>query len=318
MKNFVVSVRGGISSASALKLILDQHPSADVKAVFADVKGTGYSHFWSDMPEIEYLLHERFGGESRDTYRFIWQVASYLQHPIHRIEDGRSIYAVFGETKSFSFLAGNKVVCKASEYLKREAIAQWVEDTYPPSSEITMVFGFVKFEDHRLVNAQGYWSWRLPQYHIKCVAPLIESFDQDKVLIDSCHLGDWLFQIGIEPPAAYVDGLPHNNCQGRCVHAGQTQWEVVYNTDFEGYMYAAWQEMRIRKLVGVKSTILKNQRKGADPKLTLYDFIEMIKSGDINRRDLGSACGCFTSPAFARFNKGILTKNAEEEVNSSF
>ena len=83
----IVSFSGGLGSAEALKQTVDKYGKDNVIALFADVKGSGLSHNWS-FPAIDNLLHERFGGESRDLYRFMWELSSYLEIPVQRLEDG--------------------------------------------------------------------------------------------------------------------------------------------------------------------------------------------------------------------------------------
>lgn len=287
MRKTIVSVSGGFGSAYALKKAIDLYGKDNVIAVFADVKGTGYSHTWSDLPELEYLLHERFGGESRDTYRFLWQLSYALDIDIIRLEDGRSIWSVFAETRSFRLFVNGKFFCKASEALKRVVIADWIDAQSFEAGSIQMVLGMSFWEGHRLYNAQGWWRARLG-WDIEVVSTLGQ-YDDD------CQMVLWANSIGLEIPKAYSNGLSHNNCGGKCVMAGQTNYAILYRTDFEGFMYAAWQEMRLRTIVGIDATILKDGRKGYDPSLTLVDFAQRVIDDDVDEKDVGKGCSCFTS-----------------------
>lgn len=294
----IVSISGGLGSAYALKMCIEKCGRENVIAVFADVKGTGYSHFWSDFPAVEYLLQERFGGESQDTYRFIWQLSHALDIDIERLEDGRSIWSVFGQTRSFLLKVGPRALCKASELLKREMIAGWLEKQN--IGEFQMALGMYPLENHRVENARHWWSARLNQ-PIHVFSPLIDAFEQDKAFVDNCVVSDWLNDLGIEAPAAYSEGFPHNNCRKICVHAGQNQWAELYKLDTEGYLYAAYQENNIRMKRDVNATILKITRDGITIPITLYDFIPMIEKGEYNKRDMGGSCSCFTSNAMTKF-----------------
>lgn len=289
----ILSISGGLGSAYALKLAQDKEGRENVDAVFADVKGTGYSHFWSERPEIETLLHERYGGETRDTYRFIWQIASLLDTPIERLEDGRSIWAVFGETRSFALMVGDKVLCKASEYLKRETIAQWIEARYEPGA-YRMALGMGVFEGHRVYKAQGYWRKRLG-WDVEVYSPIIEHFQKHRRVWDNCAIADWLNGVGIEAPEAYRQNYLHNNCSQQCVLAGQSQWAWLYKTAPVRYLYAADKERDIRRKLGIAATILSIERDGVKFPVTLYEFIAYIERDEVNEKDLGGSCSCFTS-----------------------
>lgn len=290
----IVSVSGGLSSAYALKTAIEREGRENVIAVFADVKGSGASHFWSDLPVIELLLHERFGGESRELYRFLWQVSNALDMPVERLEDGRSIWAVFAQARAFRLFVNNKFFCKASEWLKRETIAQWIEaQGYEPGT-YRMALGMSFWEDHRIVGAQAYWRKRLG-WDVDVYSPIADKS------IDPCVMSNWLNDAGIEVSSAYTRGLEHDNCGGICVQAGQNQFAAVYQHEPERYQYAAWQENRLRQIVGIDATILKNERGGSARPMSLNEFEPRILAGDWDRRDLGGSCSCFTSPAMVKF-----------------
>jgi hypothetical protein len=273
----------------------------NITAVFADVKGTGATHFWSDLPVVETLLHERYGGESQDLYRFLWQISSALDIPIERLEDGRSIWAVFAEAKMFRLYSGGRFFCKASEWLKREVIAQWLESEFEPGS-FRIALGMGYWEGHRTVNAQAYWRKRLG-WDVEVFSPI-----SDK-RIDICVMSDWLNTLGIEASDAYKQGLQHDNCRMFCVQAGQNQYALAYELDYLGYIYAAWQEDRLRKLVGIDATILKDERGGETKPMSLYEFEDRIKAGDWNRRDIGGSCSCFAAPAMTAFLAQVEIKS---------
>ncbi len=197
----IVSVSGGLSSAYTLKLAIDQYGKENVIAVFADVKGTGASHFWSEFPALEDLLHERFGGESADTYRFLWQLSHALDIDIIRLEDGRSIWAVFGQKRAFAMFANGSTFCMASESLKRELIAQWALSTLEPGTfQIALGMGY--FEGHRTTNARKWWARRLG-YDVNVFSPAADLYVTHKKIIDDCDMMDWLNSTGIELPLAY-------------------------------------------------------------------------------------------------------------------
>lgn len=286
----IVSVSGGLASAYALKLAVEKYPLVD--AVFADVKGTGYSHFWSEFPEVEYLLHERFGGEGASNYRFLWQLSAALDTPIARIEDGRSIWAVAGQSKAFRLYIAGRFFCKASEQLKREACARHIETHYAPGT-YRIALGMGVLEPHRVKNAQGYWRARLG-WDVEVFSPLIEDYRATGRDMNNCELMAWASDLGLGVPDAYAEGFEHANCNEQCFQAGQTHFERLYQRRPMHYAYAAWQEMRVTAGCGFDATILKDERGGKTRKMSLYAFEERIRVGDVNRKSATSPCACNT------------------------
>lgn len=296
-KKIIVSVSGGLGSAYALDMCIKKYGKENVVAVFADVKGTGYSHYWSEFPHLEHMLHERFGGESRDTYEFLWHLSYALDIPIERIGSEFTIYTVFGLTRSFLLKIGAKNLCKASEWLKREAMANWIEQNFEPHT-FRMALGMGIFEGHRVENARHWWTNRL-EYDVDVFSPMIDAYNETKAYSDTCSYATWTNEIELSVPKAYSDNLLHNNCAAKCVHAGQNQWAWLYLNDREGYLYAAYQEYNLRHRVGINATILKMERDGVAFPITLFEFIEYIETDTYNKRDLGGSCSCFTAPAIA-------------------
>jgi hypothetical protein len=307
---YIVSVSGGLASAYALSKAIACYGKENVIAVFADVKGSGDSHFWSEFPALETLLHERYGGETQDTYRFLWQLSYALDIDILRLSDGRSIWAVFAETKSFRLFVNGKFFCKASEMLKRLVIADWIDTQDFAPESVTMILGMGFWESHRLHNAQGWWRARLG-WEIDVMSPL-DRYD------DECQMALWADGIGLELPSAYKKGYSHNNCGAICVMAGQTNYAKLYRDDPERFHYAAWQEMRLRRVVGIDATILKDSRgDGPGRAMTLTDFAERVKIGDVDEKDMGQSCACFTSSATATLLAGTRVDKVKANRNAN-
>lgn len=298
----ICSVSGGLSSAYTLDQCIQQYGHENVIALFADVKGTGYSHWWSDFPEVEYLLHERFGGESRDLYRFLWQVSNALDHPIERLEDGRSIWGVAADTKAFLLkLPNGLAVCKASEYLKRITIASWVKDRFK-ADEYRMALGMRWDEAHRVNYARQWWSGYM-DYDVDVFSPMLELATSQKTFIDECALSLWAHDKGLDISSAYKNNLEHDNCNAVCFHAGISQYAWVYEFDRLAFDYAAYQERNLRRKGIINATILKDQRGQEVKPLTLDRLAERLEAGDVIKRKLGGMCQCFIHPPMAQFLK---------------
>lgn len=291
---YLVSVSGGLGSAEALRCAIEQYGRENVIAVFADVKGRGDLETFG-MPTVQGLLHERYGGESRDTYRFIWQLSHLLDINIHRIEDGRTIWQVFYERKALSPPGKGFGYCPASEELKSQVIADWIKKNLEPRT-FTMLLGMSADEQHRIKKAKENWKARLG-YNVEVTSPLL-----DRLLVDNAAIIRWLQKNDIQPPSAYGYGYSHNNCNRVCVLAGQTSYALLYKEDKDAYMHAAWREATWQRATGSKATILVDRRKhkkvnGKGVPMSLYEFAERIERGDIqSSMDVG-VCQCFVQPS---------------------
>lgn len=284
---YIVSVSGGLGSAEALKRTIEKHGKENTVALFADVKGSGKTHYWS-APVVDELLHERFGGEAHDLYRFLWQLSAHFEIPIERLEDGRSIWRVFADNRAFRVWSGNQFVHKCSELLKRQILKAWITQHMKESYIIVLGMGWD--EKHRLVKARAYWENEVE-------SPL-------DVSADSCHTTKWLTEAGIEIPSAYSNGLEHNNCFGGCIAAGQSHYAQLYKTRKDIYLYWAYMERSIQQHIGKDVTILKDERNGFAKPMSLYSFIPRIEAGDYPKHDWGG-CGCFVGQT-AMFDMSAL------------
>lgn len=316
---YIVSVSGGLGSAEALKRTIETYGKDNVIAVFADVKGDG-SMPWLGMPTITTLLNERFGGESRDTYRFIWQLSHALDIDIIRLEGTKTIWDAFIDAKAITPMTG---VCPASEQLKRERIAQWIEQQGYQPGQYAMVLGMGWDEEHRTKSSAAYWFKRMG-WPVPVIAPnakqafyayipssgraIFTTYPTDfKYMYATKEVTAlWCTELGCEIASAYKDGMDHDNCGKKCVLAGLSQYAIVYDIDREGYLWVAWMEWNVQRYLGKPYTILRNQRKdSAVVALSLYLFADSdtveaqlmnrpnIHLGNFNKMATG-ACTCFT------------------------
>lgn len=282
---YIVSVSGGLGSAEALKRTIENYGKENTIAVFADVKGDG-SHYWLGMPAVTRLLHERFGGETRDTYKFIWQLSNHFDIEIERLSSNRSIWDIFVKTKSLRMYSGGAFLCKASEMLKRQPIADFIRKYVKDDYKIVLGMGWD--EMHRVKNANRYWR------NVQKLDTEVITLNAEKPIATKESSILWALQNMIEVPEAYENGFANNNCNNACVQAGQGHFANPYRVNKPIYLYWAWMEYQFQQVVGHGYTILKDARNGKTTRLSLYDFIERIESGDYRALDFG-ACGCFTN-----------------------
>lgn len=286
---YIVSVSGGLGSFEALRRTIETHGKENTVAVFADVKGDGATH-WFSFPAIDALLHERYGGESRDLYRFLWHISYVLDIPIERLSGGATIWTQFAKSRAMRVWTGKGFYCPASELLKRERIAQWIEKRYTPG-KYTMVLGMGWDESHRVEKAKIWWSKRMG-WDVPITAP-----NGEKPYADNMTITAWLRARGIKRSKTYDNGFQHDNCNNGCVHAGQGHFAQLYKTAKAEYLYWAYMERQIQQYLGKFVTILKDERGGTTNPLSLYDFIPRIRVEDYRKLDFG-ACGCFTYSLF--------------------
>jgi hypothetical protein len=263
----IVSASGGLGSTEAWKRTVERYGKENTVVVFADVKGDGRTHtYFSPMPEFLLdLLHERYGGESRDTYRFLWQLSHHFDTPINVVKyKSNSIFTTFAERRAFRIHAGGAFVCPASQKNKRVAIANWIKENYG-DEEITMVLGMGWDEEHRTKNAQYWWS-KVMGREIPVWAP-----NAEKPYADNMSISAWLMELGIEIPSAYKIGLSHNNCGGGCTQAGLSHWAKLYFERREVYLYWAEMERQLQVYMGKFVTILKRTKDGVGYPKTCYE-----------------------------------------------
>lgn len=278
----IVSVSGGLGSAETLKRCIDTYGRENVIAMFADVKGRGDGHYWT-IPTVDALLHERFGGESRDTYRFLWQLSYALDIPIIRLEDGRSIWRVMADNKAIRLFSGGRFVHKCSSELKREAIAMWIVSTQT-IGDYQIALGMKWDEQHRVKASQTYWRSRLG-WGVNVIAPNGFANNADTIA--------WLKRLGVDIPASYTEGFEHNNCNGGCIAAGQGHFARLYRERPNIYAYWQYQETQLARYIGSPVTILKYQKGGDVFPISLADFVGRIETDQCDMQEVGG-CGCFT------------------------
>ncbi len=280
---YIVSISGGLGSAEALKRAIEKFGKENVIAIFADVKGTG-EHSYMKMPVITKLLHERYGGEHRDLYRFIWRLSYHFDIPIERIGTDESIWDVFARKRAMRLVIGKVFFCVASEELKRRAIARWIQENV--KEDFTLILGMAWDEEHRVKSASHWWAkWfgrDIPVISLNGESPVATN--------ESTAL--YFIQNEIEISSSYKDEFEHDNCGGGCTQAGQGHYANLYHKRPMVYYYWAWMEYMLGRYLGEYYTILKDERDGKTKRLSLTDFIPRILAKDYRKQE-GIACSCF-------------------------
>lgn len=259
----VVMFSGGIGSWATAKRVAEEHGTDDLVLLFADVKGDTVN------PHI---------GEDEDTYRFIEAAAKNVGGQLVRVADGRNIWEVFRDDR---FL-GNSRLANCSKFLKQKPCRDWLEENCPNGSAYVYV-GIDWTETHRLPAIEKAY---LP-YIAK--APLTEP-----PWINKEDMIRWCENEGLAPPRAYALGLPHNNCGGGCVRAGQGQFKMLLEQNPERYAVWEQKEQELREHLGKDVAILRDRRGGTLKPLPLSVFRRRV-SGEpelVDADEIGG-CGCF-------------------------
>lgn len=217
--------------------------------------------------------------EDADTYRFLRDSAANVGAPLVVIADGRNIWELFADEG----MIGNTRVDHCSRVLKREMCDRWLSENCDPADTVVLIGYDIqereRFERTRRNYAAKGWC---------CEAPLCE-----KPYISRRELKDWARAEGLAEQRLYQLGMPHANCGGLCVKAGQSHFahalRVIPAT------YARWEaeEEEFRRATGKDVSILRDRRGGKTAPLTLRAFRERIEAGGQCELFGPTGCSCF-------------------------
>jgi len=256
---FVVQFSGGVSSWGAARIVLES----------VMVSGDSLELLFADT-----LM------EDEDTYAFLEAGAADLGVEVTRVADGRTIWEVF---KDKGFL-GNSRVDPCSRILKRDLLLRYMNDTFDLLDTV-IVFGLDWMEMNRVDSVRE----RMRPW--ATLFPLADPIDG--VPAYSKHdLLDWAARRGLPKQRLYEWGLPHANCGGMCVKAGQGAAARLLEVFPE--RYAEWEanEEDVRQHLGQDVTIMKMKPAGVDVPVTLRTFREGIESGNITIPEFVDWGGC--------------------------
>lgn len=260
---------GGLGSWVTAKRVADRHGTEDLWLVFADVKGK------STSPHA---------GEDADTYRFIAEASENVGGTLVALNEGRDIWQVFHDDR---FL-GNSRLANCSKFLKQVPCREWLDANCDPA-DTTVYVGIDWTETRRLpAITRGYQPFA-------ALAPLTEPpYLDQRAMEDACRAE------GIEPPIAYAQGFPHNNCGGFCVRSGQAQMQRLLTVNPERYAYHEAKEQALCDYLGKDVAVLRDRRHlrrgGRVAPLTLRRFRERLEAQPqlFDELDWGG-CGCFVA-----------------------
>ena len=181
----IVSLSGGSASAVAADRVLKKYGSENVTLWFADT-------LWEDD----------------DLYRFLDDLEKKWDKKIVRFTDGRTPLEVAKEKK----LIPSSYAAPCSYFLKQLPFRKFLESHEKP---VTVHLGLDFTEEHRHTKP-------------KEIYEQIEGVSVDFPLMwkPFSYIGytKTIEEWGIKIPRLYKMGFPHNNCGGRCVRQGASEW----------------------------------------------------------------------------------------------
>jgi 3'-phosphoadenosine 5'-phosphosulfate sulfotransferase (PAPS reductase)/FAD synthetase len=229
---------GGITSAVACKLAIDQYGKDNCKVIMLDTMNEHY-----------------------DTYRFLKDCEAWYGLPIELLRSEN--YENIEETwfKHLSLNTAKGAIC--SYMLKRRVREQW-EKT---ANFTNQVYGF-EYSPKEIKRAKAF---TINHGHTNPIYPLIDA-KMDK---DSCI--KYVRDNGIEIPLAYSMGYHNNNCLNTgCVQGGIGYWKKIQKEMPELFDKMAKVEHDLTNKKGVPVTMLKDQSNKAKIKASDWKYANLV------------------------------------------
>ena len=181
----IVSISGGTASAVAAERVINRYGRDSVTLWFADT-------LWEDD----------------DLYRFLKDLEIRWQKPMYVHREGRTPLQVAED----NHIIPNQKIAPCSRKLKQIPFRDFLKNF--AGERVTVHIGMDWKEMHRhdaprkayeseTVSVDFPLMWK--PYEFRPYAQIVKSW-------------------GIEPPRLYKLGFPHNNCGGRCVRQGISEW----------------------------------------------------------------------------------------------
>lgn len=234
--------------------------------------------------------------EDDDLHRFLYDLETYLKHPIIRLKDGRDPWQVFEDVGYI----GNSQKAHCSKMLKTQMVAKFANMVCRPDDP--MILGMYRDESERLDRAAVNWAPR--PVRSRLIEQSIYPSDVEQIVC---------VEAGIKKPRLYDMGFPHNNCGGMCVRAGQGQFARLLDLRPATYAKNEQRNEQVRKTIAKRAAeriaagtykgktggessggFIRVKRNGVTEYLHMKEFRERVQSGELipARYEMGG-CGCF-------------------------
>ena len=253
----IVSLSGGSASAVAADRVIDKYGDENVTLWFADT-------LWEDD----------------DLYRFLDDLEDRWEKKIVRFTDGRNPLEVAEEKK----LIPNSFAAPCSYYLKQLPFRKFLDTHEKP---VTVHLGLDFTEEHRHAK---------PKEIYEQIAGVSVDFPLMWKPLPYMSYTKMIEDWGIKIPRLYTMGFPHNNCGGRCVRQGASEWIRLMKHFPERFNKVRdWE--KANQTPGSpreNRTILKKSKDGVPQSISLT---ELEKKNETTQMDIftyqGDEYGCF-------------------------
>jgi hypothetical protein len=159
--------------------------------------------------------------EDEDTYRFIGDCLGRWDIGIVAHGSGMTPLDVFEKKQ----IIPNSSIAPCSKVLKINPFGEWLWRVPKP---VTILSGLGWTEMHRIDRILHYHKrngeWKPPVGFARRISGVYEDFPLLWKPIEFRPYVDVIKSWGIKPPRAYILGFPHNNCGGRCIRQGASEW----------------------------------------------------------------------------------------------
>ena len=225
--------------------------------------------------------------EDPDTYRFLRESCAATGGELVEISHGKTLWELFNEHNYI----GNTRNDLCSRIMKRELARSWIEKRWNPNgpgvNNVTLYLGIDHAERHRTASIVRNWAPYRVEFPL-CAPPHMTKCE----MLKECE------RDGIDPPQAYDEGWPHNNCNRFCVKAGHAHFLHLLKTRPDVFEENAREEEKFRVRTGKDVAVLRDRRGGKTKPLPMYEFKRQVESGElkVDPRDWGKGCQCFSGP----------------------
>jgi len=227
---------GGITSAVACKLAIEEYGKEDCEVIMLDTQN-----------------------EHEDTYRFLKDCEKWYGLPIKKLKSEDYVNIQDTWFKHLSLNTATGAIC--SYKLKRVVREKWQKD----HSYDHQIFGF-EYEKKELNRAEAMC---LNHPKTKPLFPLIDKKLNKRDCIKMIR------EAGIEIPKAYEMGFHNNNCLNTgCVQGGIGYWKKIKKDMPEVFEKMAKVEHDLTDLKGQPVTMLKDQTKKAKASGNVLVFLK--------------------------------------------
>lgn len=234
MRNHIIFFSGGKASLAAADYVKMMYPDDNILLYFTDT-------LW----------------ESEDLYRFINEASEKLQLPLLIHSAGLNPIQLMFEKK----LVFNSMIGDCSKILKMRTTADFLKKGKKPPVEEWRNVQYLKNDDF-ITDATLYFGIGFDEMHREAaITRNWQPFKVEMPLIEhNIYKDEVLKKYGIRQPILYDYGFSHNNCNGRCVKAGQGHYKLLKQQMPDVFKKIMEQEHHLRICVSAYRYITKGNK----------------------------------------------------------